>query len=101
MQIKFKVKMAGVEEFEVVAGPREIVAFERQFNMAFRNIDHGEHMWHLAWSAMCKAGKFAGTFDEFLDVLEESNEVEDEKTEDPTPPEVTPDPSPPSVSEAD
>lgn len=61
----------------VTATPGDLVRLERQFNIAASQLDENtklEYVLFLGYSALKRTGKYEGTFDEFLDVVESTEE---------------------------
>lgn len=79
---------------EAVAKPKDIVAFERQYDRSFIEIDRFEGMYYLAWSALHRQGREPLAFDAFLDVLEECTEEKAAEEVAPFDPAPTVEPSP-------
>ncbi len=62
-------------------GIASIVKFERHFNMSaedFKAQRRVEHMAFMGYVQLQKEGKFAGSFDDFIDVLEDIEQVDEE-----------------------
>ena len=79
---------------ETVARPKDIVAFERQYQVSFADFSNLEHVYYMAWSPLHRSGAESHPFDEFLDLIDNVEEIEDEK--EPVPFETAPsdEPSP-------
>lgn len=74
MKMQFKVTYDDGREVEAVAGPRDFVAFERQFGRALPTDEKDlrlEYMYYLAWSPLHRAGVEQGDFDTFLGAVDE------------------------------
>lgn len=81
MQVKLKVTYANGKVVEAVAKPKDIVAFERQYDLAFAAFAEDarfEWLCYLAWSPLHRQGRETRPFDEFMDDLEDVEDVEDE-----------------------
>lgn len=72
---------------EVRIGPKAEVMFERHFKVSMTKASENisaESMYYLAWASLYCAGVEGLDFDSFLDVLEDVDNVGDEKALDPT-----------------
>lgn len=70
----------GDELHEVTPIAGDLVHFERQFDTPASLAMSGEHprlehVLYLAWRGLHRTGKFAGTFDEFIDVADVPEEA--------------------------
>lgn len=92
MRMDFKVTYADGRVVEVTAMPKDIVAFERQYGRSFaafadkENPPQMEWMYYLAWSPLHRLRKEPVSFDEFLDLVEEIEPVDEVAESDPTQP---------------
>lgn len=77
MRMTFKVKYEDGREFEAVAKPKDIVAFERQYGVSMAAFGDEakpppmEWLFYLAWSPLHRSKREPRAFDEFLDHVEE------------------------------
>lgn len=113
MRMTFKIRYEDGREVEAVAKPKDIVAFERQYGVSLQDFTgrqvqtkDGEQfvreapmewMFYLAWSPLHRQGREPRAFDEFLDDVDNVEEVEEEE---PVPFDLaaSDEPSPPSLS---
>lgn len=83
MKMTFKVTYDDGREVESVAKPKDIVAFERQYNQSVAAFgEEGksvniEWLFYLAWSPLHRQGREPRVFDEFLDHVEDITPVEE------------------------
>lgn len=107
MRMDFKVKYLDGREVQAIARPKDIVAFERQYGKSMqhfadpKNPAPMEWLYYLAWAPLHRLREERATFDEFLDLVEEIEAVDDEEAApnlDPTQPAPSPDSSPDSQS---
>lgn len=110
MRMDFKVTYLDGREVQATARPKDIVAFERQYGKSFADFagdNKGsmppmEWMYYLAWSPLHRMREERAAFDEFLDLVEEIEALDDKEVPaaDPTPPAASGDSSPGLPSEA-
>lgn len=106
MKMTFEVTYIDGRVVEAKAMPKDFVAFERQYGTTLAGLDEAstplEHIYYLAWSPLHRSGIEPGSFDEFLDRLEEVDTKEEAAAAvDPTQPEASVEPSPDSPSAAE
>lgn len=103
MKMTFEVTYVDGRTFVAKAMPKDLVAYERQYSTTVAAMDDSttpmEHIFYLAWSPLHRAGIEPGTFDEFLDRLDDV-EMQSEPAVDPTQPAPSDEPSPASPPEA-
>lgn len=74
MRISLKVTYEDGREVEAIAKPKDIVAFERQYGVAFAEFFVGrryEWLCYLAWSPLNRQGREPRPFDEFMDFVDD------------------------------
>lgn len=88
MRIKYKVTFADGTDAEAVAGPPDIVAFERRYSTSFLTLGDVtppiEHIYFLAWAPLHRTGTVTSDFETFLNNVEDVEEVQDVKPPVPT-----------------
>lgn len=82
LSVPFKVTYNDGREVQAVAKAKDIVAFERQYDIPFSAFTAGEArlewIYYLAWSPLHRQGREEASFDAFMDLVDEVEEVEDE-----------------------
>lgn len=94
MKMEFEIAYKDGRKVKSVAGPKEIVAFERQFSRAIptdKNDMRLEYLFYLAWSGLHNAGIEPDGFDDFLSKVEDVDGDGEEAQ--PFPQEASPSPS--------
>jgi hypothetical protein len=86
VEIHYKVTYSGGRTVDAVTKPKDMVAFERQYNLPFHESSRAEHVFYLAWSPLHRSGVEPRAFDEFLDDVEDVAEVKGATETDPFPP---------------
>lgn len=77
-----------------LVGPKQQVALERQFGISVDEAKNAEHLYFLAYIGLSQKGEETRQFDDFLDVIAEVDEIEEDTDElDPTPPAQSPEDS--------
>ena len=94
MKIKFAVTYEDGRQVEAVAGPKDFVAFERQYDkpvtvLAEKDGLHFEWIYYFAWSVLHRTGREPADFDAFLGAVGDVTIADDEVAPDPTQPAVT------------
>ena len=89
MKMQFEVTYLDGRKVESTAGPKDLVAFERQYDKSiagFADADglRMEWIYYLAWSPLHREGREAGDFDSFLTAVDEVSPVESTEPVDPT-----------------
>lgn len=85
MRMEFKVTYADGRVVNAIAKPRDIVAFERQYNKSMQafadeaNPPLMEWLYYLAWAPLHRTRQDPRAFDEFLDDVDEVEGVEEAK----------------------
>jgi hypothetical protein len=98
MKMQFEVEYADGRKVQAAAGPRDFVAFERQYDHSIAGFGDAtglrmEWIYYLAWSPLHRGGQEPSDFDTFLNNVEDVSPVEDGKpaaAADPSAAEVTP-----------
>lgn len=83
MKMQFKVDYADGKTVEVTAGPKDFVAFERQYQQPVTVFGeskalHFEWLYYLAWSVLHRTGQEPAGFDEFLDRVADVEPINEE-----------------------
>lgn len=100
MRMSFTVTYDDGRVVEAKAGPKDFVAFERQYGQSitkFSDDARMEWVYYLAWAPLHRTRQERADFDGFLDIIDDVEPVEDDPTDaqDPTQPEPSPEPSAP------
>lgn len=79
VSFKFRVKYADGREVETATKPKDLIGFERHFGIPLAD-SHGsmEHLIWMAWVSLFNAGKEPRDFDNFLEVIDEVEQLEQE-----------------------
>lgn len=105
MRMEFVVLYADGRKVEAVARPKDVVAFERQYQTSMaafadeKKPPPMEWMYYLAWSPLHRLRQEPRAFDEFLDDVDEIEVVEEPTAATPFEKTPSPDQSPISPSE--
>jgi hypothetical protein len=82
MKLLFKVTYDDGRVVESAVKPKDVVAFERQYGQTMAAFSEPgkvqlEWLYYLAWSPLHRSKQEPRAFDEFLDSVEEIDEVEE------------------------
>lgn len=80
MHMEFKVTYDDGTTLDVVAKPKDIVAFERTYDLGIAELGQKprmEHLYFLAWSPLHRQGRERRAFDEFMDLVASIEPQED------------------------
>lgn len=88
MKMKFRITYTDGRVVETATRPKGIVAFERQYNVSFADLENIgaegaknpplEWLWYLAWTGVHFAGQDTRPFDDFLNDIDGIEGINDE-----------------------
>jgi hypothetical protein len=81
VKITFEVEFEDGRKIEAAAKPKDIIAFERQYDRSFTGVVDDlrfEHLCYLAWSPLHRQKRDPRAFDEFMDDVEDIGVKDDD-----------------------